>query len=767
MSVLQRYPLCSMICAYVISLAIFMEISILAKIILLSLSLVLALCGFLLGRFGVSGPKRKHCALAAGIFLFVAAALLASLVYVNLYKAPFRAKIENEMSTSVTITDIIYESSFRSCYGARTKPDANAPFAYKVLLECDFATDLSVGDVVSVKGELCDFNREELGFDYASYYSSKGYVAMLVPFDDGLDIIGSSKTLEYYTDRVSSFLSSRLGALLSPKASMLAKAFVLGDKSELDPYVFRDFKYIGAYHTLAVSGMHLSIIAGLFTFLLYRLNLRRSTICAVMIPIVAAYMLLVGTMSVTRAGIMLMMCFLAFLLRRERDAVTSLFVSLFLICLFSPYSVGDVGLLLSFLSTLGILNMGAFLKDRDAHKPKTSRFSYLRRAARYCLYSFAVSLGAMMFSLPAVFIYFGEISVLAPLSTLLLSLPISLLVYFSILILPLGSVPLVFDVLAYLANASASIILWISRSLSGIPGLVFSLRFDFIWVLFAVFIILLLILLLKRRKFFSGVLLSFAVCAVLYFVCFCSVRLFFTDSTVSYINNDKNDAFLISSADQTLLCDISSGAYSSFDTAMWYLSQDNFVNLDSYMLTHYHKLHIKTVSKVASEVYLESIYLPIPRTEDDCYVYGQIAQIAAENGIEIIEYPRDTDTTLAVCGIEINLFREEYLERSAQPLISVEFNVGGRRLLYVGSSVFDARQSHKTAERIKVADAVIFGAHGPKLENKMKYDISGCTAEFIAPNASIFDKLGICIIDGNFDHAGEYKVLAPKTRYSF
>ena len=61
------------------------------------------------------------------------------------------------------------------------------------------------------------------------------------------------------------------------------------------------------------------------------------------------------TPSVVRSGVMITLTYCAMIFLRKSDGLNSLGFSGLVLTLFNPYTVADVGMLLSFSATLGIL----------------------------------------------------------------------------------------------------------------------------------------------------------------------------------------------------------------------------------------------------------------------------------------------------------------------------------------------------------------------------------------------------------------------------
>ncbi|MFN3477499.1 MAG: DNA internalization-related competence protein ComEC/Rec2, partial [Candidatus Methylomirabilales bacterium] len=147
-----------------------------------------------------------------------------------------------------------------------------------------------------------------------------------------------------------------LEKVLSDQRGALLKAILLGDRSSLSQEVTDAFLRSGTYHILAISGLNVSLLAGSLFFLLklLRTPLRlRAFLSLVLVTFYAA--LAGGGPSVVRAALMADVYFLALLFEREADLYNTLALSAFLLLLWNPLSLFDVGFQLTFVATFAIV----------------------------------------------------------------------------------------------------------------------------------------------------------------------------------------------------------------------------------------------------------------------------------------------------------------------------------------------------------------------------------------------------------------------------
>ena len=158
-------------------------------------------------------------------------------------------------------------------------------------------------------------------------------------------------------------LQGILAALPDKTHSGLLQALTIGHKSEISPDQWQVLRLTGTNHLMAISGLHIGLVAVLIFTLISRfipasfcLYASKSQIAAVVSLLVAGfYALLAGfTVPTQRAFIMLFVIMLALLLKRPAFSLNTLALALIFVLLVNPVSVLSVGFWLSFIAVLVI-----------------------------------------------------------------------------------------------------------------------------------------------------------------------------------------------------------------------------------------------------------------------------------------------------------------------------------------------------------------------------------------------------------------------------
>lgn len=335
-------------------------------------------------------------------------------------------------------------------------------------LECDvcfYAFDGSGGLYSSRNSRWAD------GVDLGGYLTDYGSVQV---------IPRAGLCLESVPARLRHFLGSRFEQVLPKEEAGLIRAVLLGEKSRISQRTSWNFQRIGASHLLVVSGLHMTALAGFVFLLLSGLPLGKRSRNAMAALLLLAFLTLIGfPPAAVRSGVMFLLSFLAQSLGRKADPINSLGFAALLICLMNPFSGGDLGFTLSVLSTLGILGFAKPI-GRGLLRP-FRRFPEVRRILRPAAVSLGTTFGATLATLPLQLAVFGGISLLAPLSSLLLIFPCALLLYFSLAsaFFSLFLTPGLDYPFQFCAGWLARLILWAAEQLARIPAAFLSLRGPF------------------------------------------------------------------------------------------------------------------------------------------------------------------------------------------------------------------------------------------------------------------------------------------------
>ena len=199
---------------------------------------------------------------------------------------------------------------------------------------------------------------------------------------------------------------------LSGGPAGLLKGVLLGAKKAVPEEIKTAFAQTGVNHVLAVSGLHVGLIAGAVFFMLKMLGVSRGMTAGLTIFALVFYALITGLPpSVVRAATMGCVALLGIVGQRDIDGGNILGIAGLGLLIARPQDLFDVGFQLSFVATGGILVLYRPLRDL---MPVERGWCDTWIAG-----PLAVSVAAQVTTLPFVVSYFGLVSIVGLIANLI------------------------------------------------------------------------------------------------------------------------------------------------------------------------------------------------------------------------------------------------------------------------------------------------------------------------------------------------------------
>jgi len=191
-------------------------------------------------------------------------------------------------------------------------------------------------------------------FDYAAYLRSRRQRSRLhSSFAQCVSVVGPDNGwgLRQLIGRARSHGNRTLQRYLDPRQAALASAVLLGMREHIDPEQKQAFLETGTIHLLAISGLHVGILAGALMFLMLRAPIPHGWAMFLVAAAMFFYMLLTDARPpVVRATILvLVMCAAAYLGRRALGFNTLAAAALVVLAV-NPADLFHAGAQLSFLA---------------------------------------------------------------------------------------------------------------------------------------------------------------------------------------------------------------------------------------------------------------------------------------------------------------------------------------------------------------------------------------------------------------------------------
>ena len=295
-------------------------------------------------------------------------------------------------------------------------------------------TKLKMGDIVSANIELDVISKYN---EYRLYDYSNGIYATAVA--KKVIKTGDKNTFYNVAGKIRGYVKNSISTRFSGNTAGLLLAVTTGDKSLISDRFSSKVKTTGISHVIVVSGMHLSIIMAAIFWLFDRLFYNKYLRSFLSIAFVVAILAIGGfTMSITRAGVMFIIAGLAPIFSRENDSLSSLFTAITGVLILAPFAIANISFLLSVLSTLAIIWAVPFY-----HKRIVEKFNIKSKILDIIIGIFLCSTFAIIFTLPVTIKTFGFVSIVSPITNMLITYPITIALIVNVFALITGAIPFV------------------------------------------------------------------------------------------------------------------------------------------------------------------------------------------------------------------------------------------------------------------------------------------------------------------------------------
>lgn len=352
--------------------------------------------------FALFKRYRKHIALCFVSFLI---AVGVNTAYTHIFYDKLTALDGKTVTVKGEITDISYIGSDTcrlSVNGTVGGVKGRLTF-YADDIEYDYYDNI----VATVKVSRI---KDSINFKSEQYDRPKG-VFLQGSTAENIEVTGSGNTIlrsiMHYRDKMFMLINDIIGG----DEGGFAAAMLCGDKTELSKQTKLTVYRSGIGHIFSVSGTHVVIISAMIGWLMQKLSKDKRVIFVVQTVAMWAFAVFAGfSVSVVRAAVMLTLVTAAPLLYRRPDPANTLCLCAVVILTLSPYAAADSSFLLSFTATFVIGTVCP--KAAALVKGKGILYSLERQAVN------AVTI--LLCTMPVQLMFFSEISLVAPLSNILL-----------------------------------------------------------------------------------------------------------------------------------------------------------------------------------------------------------------------------------------------------------------------------------------------------------------------------------------------------------
>lgn len=517
-------------------------------------------------------------------------------------------------------------------------------------------SNIKYGSIIEFEGEFIvpEVQRNYKGFNYKEYLKSIGIYGSVK--SDNVKVIGSKnlgivKTLANY---VSSKIKENISYHIQDEDNRnLLLGILLGYDDELSKDIKEDFQNSSLSHILAVSGMHVSFVIMFLSNFLSKLNSPKKMLKIICIAFLIFFIYLTGEVpSVKRACIMAILGLIANLIYRTSDTATNLSVSLLIILICNPFSIMDIGLILSFVATSGILVFYKIVFTLINNKINSNNNRIIAKLNEIV----SISISAQILIFPLSVLFFNKISLTFLLSNLLISIFIGAIIVlgFILVIFPNDILFKIVEILLEILQKIATIFSSIPISHINVVTPSLSTIIFYYIIIFAITYVFIVRKKQVKRKIEKKILTivdnfkcyifihknMLIITFIVIIILVQAIKLIPKDLRIHFIDVGQGDSCLIlTPKSKTILIDGGGSKNSEeFDvgknTLLPYLLDRKISKINYMMISHFDVDHMGSFVTVLENIKVEKLI--ISKQSKVSSEYTTIMKIAKDNGVEIV-----------------------------------------------------------------------------------------------------------------------------------
>ena len=521
--------------------------------------------------------------------------------------------------------------------------------------------EIEYGNKIKLEGTYIkpSKSRNYRGFDYSNYLKTENIYGTIE--QNGKIELIKEKNINYFfiiLYKVKNKIIKNINNKFPEETRGLFLGILLGDKSSIEENVRQNFADSSLSHILAVSGTHISYVVICISVLFKKLKLNKNIRKVLTSLVLFMYLYLVDfSVSATRAVIMSTIVIMQMLFYRKQDTITTIAFSSIIILINNPYSILNIGFLLSYGGTIGII----LFVNRISIESKEDFF---QRFKSYLKDICIVTISAQTIIMPIIIYYFNTISFTFIISNIIASLIIGPIIMIGLVIIAISffKIPIISLIIRFY-NILIVILVRTADIISKIPMSKIYLKtpttLEIIFYYSVVFLIALLIYIKKsNRKFIKKTiqidiynLKNFFINnrnKVLIFISIVSLISITSikipkELKINFIDVGQGDSCLITTPQNKKVI-VDSGGSESYDVGknvlLPYLLDKRITKIDYIMISHFDTDHCKGFEYVLENIKVKNVI--ISKQSETSENFKQIMKIIRKKRINLIIVQKGT-----------------------------------------------------------------------------------------------------------------------------
>lgn len=485
---------------------------------------------------------------------------------------------------------------------------------------------------------------------------------------------------------------------------------------------------------IAVSGSNVALIIAFSNILIIKLFGKRYSDYISILFVIFFVFVSGASPSVVRAGIMAILNLIGNILFKHSDSIINVMSSLFFILIINPISILNIGLLLSFAGTFGIL---VFSKEIQEFLSKYIKINFI-------LETISLNLSAQIVIFPITLYFFNTFSLIGIIANLFIVPITSILTILGIILLLLSILSLkLSSIISLITNPIINYIIIMSDFFAKFNFLNFTLPTPKWWMIVAFYVFLyfeydkymhskdtylLKISNMKRRKIKVQVKKYAYLLIISIFIISIFIKIFprnYTEFTA--IDVGQGDSFLfVTGEGKRVLIDGGGSETTDYDVGrnilMPYLLDRGFMKIDYVFISHAHADHIDGIYTILENFKVNTVFIG-PQLENDKMI-EKLREIAAKRKVKIIELYEGDVINIDELKFEILYPGKSYKDSNINNLsLITKVNCNGKSILFTGDAEEKVEEFLLNKYDVGVLDVDILkvGHHGAKTSSSEEF----------------------------------------------
>lgn len=560
----------------------------------------------------------------------------------------------------------------------------------KVLVNCyDCSNNMTIGDYIEAKGKFKIPNKNTVFylFNYKNYLKSN---KIYWTFNINVYKITKNNNIFY---NLKNKIINKVNSYYNPYLN----TFILGVNS-LDSDIYSIYQNNGISHLFAVSGMHISLMTLILSFILKKI-LKKEAIVYILITIfLLFYMFLTNySPSVIRSSLLFIGLSFNKIFKFDLKAIDILLIILSLLLIYNPYYFYNISFLFSFIISLYLICFSSLI----------SKFK------NYFIKIFIVSLISFLVSFPIIINNFFSINIISPIINMVCVPIISLIIF------PLSLLTFIFPFLNNILLFTIDKFETISIIFSKIS---INLSFGHMNILLVIiYYLIITTIFINFKKYKLGLLILFLL--------FCyNMNYFNINPKITFIDVGQGDSTLIELPFNQGNILIDTGGNKDYDlsnnTLIPYLKASGIKKLDYLIITHGDYDHMGSSINLIDDFRIDKVIFNSYETND--LENSLISKLKLKN----IPYTNYSRNILNINGYKLYFLNKKHYEENEDSLI-IYTKLNNKNILLMGDASKVNESELLNEYNLPKMDILKVGHHGSKTSTSLEF------VENISPKYSI------------------------------